>query len=549
MAPRSGNSHRIARTVTSCSSCLAWGPLYCQGMCTACYGFAERHRPPSDCGACGRREPLKSGYCRLCWTQAVLDRPRGSQRPLALYLREASHQQLFLAAFGRRQKVLPRGDRTLGCLPKLPPAAGRPRVVWVQLALFVVPRRYRYGSVNLTWDALPENPWLHWALHLAYTMAEARGFEEEVRRSLNRTLVMLLAEHRDGELIRSSDFHNVLRDRNANIKHTSEILRRMGVLLDDRPTTFEKWLAVKLDGLAPGIHSATERWARALHDGAQRSQARSRVTVKIYLRTIRPALLEWSDRYIHLREVTREDILDHLKPLHGEQRRITLVALRSLFAWAKKNGAIFRNPASQIKVGQLSDPVRQPLQPGDIAGAIEAATTPEARLLVALAAVHAARTGAIRAMQLDDVDLPNRRLTIAGHTRPLDELTHQLLLQWLEHRRRRWPNTANAHLLISRVSANDLGPVGEAWPSRILPGLPFILERLRIDRQLEEALTHRADPLHLVAVFDIDATTAIRYAHSARQLLEEPHETNPTGSPRTQGSTTNKYSTKHLGSH
>ncbi|MFB0619431.1 hypothetical protein [Streptomyces sp. AGS-58] len=36
---------------------------------------------------------------------------------------------------------------------------------------------------------------------------------------------------------------------------------------------------------------------------------------------------------------------------------------------------------------------------------------------------------------LDDVDLGNRRLTIAGRVRPLDDLTSRLLLDWLEHRR------------------------------------------------------------------------------------------------------------------
>ncbi|MFB9631607.1 hypothetical protein [Nonomuraea helvata] len=45
-----------------------------------------------------------------------------------------------------------------------------------------------------------------------------------------------------------------------------------------------------------------------------------------------------------------------------------------------------------------------------------------------LAAVHAARTGAIRSLLLDDVDLGNRRLTIAGRTRPVDEFTHHILL-------------------------------------------------------------------------------------------------------------------------
>lgn len=41
-----------------------------------------------------------------------------------------------------------------------------------------------------------------------------------------------------------------------------------------------------------------------------------------------------------------------------------------------------------------------------------------------------------------------------------------------------------------------------------------------MDRQLEEALTHGPDPLHLAVVFGLDEKTAIRYASSARQLLQ-----------------------------
>jgi integrase len=423
-------------------------------------------------------------------------------------------------------------------------------VVWAQLPLFVVPRDYRYGRVDLLTDPALENPWLAWALHLAHTMAEARGFREKTLTRLNATLIMLLAEHRDGEQVRSSDFYPVLRKRGIGAEHTSEVLEQMGVLLDDRPPafSFEKWLAEKLEGLAPGISSETETWAHTLHEGGPRSRARDPATTRIYVRFARPALLEWSKRYNNLRQVTREDILAHVDRLYGQERQLTLVALKSLFTWAKKSDVIFRNPTSQIKGPRPDYPIWQPLHPDEVACTIEAATTPQARLFVVLAAVHAARTGAIRALQLDDVDLPNRRLTIAGRTRPLDELTHQLLLQWLDHRRQRWPNTANQHLLINIGSALGLGPVSARWATKILSGLPGTLERLRIDRQLEEALAHRADPLHLAAVFDIHADTAIRYADSARQLLEEPHETNPTGSPRTQGSTTNKYPTEHLGS-
>jgi hypothetical protein len=66
--------------------------------------------------------------------------------------------------------------------------------------------------------------------------------------------------------------------------------------------------------------------------------------------------------------------------------------------------------------------------------------------------------------------------------------------------------------------------VSENWLTSTCRGLTATLERLRVDRQLEEALVHGADPLHLAAVFGIDDTTAIKYATIARQLLETAAE-------------------------
>ncbi|MEO3805296.1 hypothetical protein [Nonomuraea sp. B1E8] len=40
------------------------------------------------------------------------------------------------------------------------------------------------------------------------------------------------------------------------------------------------------------------------------------------------------------------------------------------------------------------------------------------------------------------------------------------------------------------------------------------LERLRVNRQLDEALACGPDPLHLAAVFGLNPKTAIRYADS-----------------------------------
>jgi hypothetical protein len=45
-----------------------------------------------------------------------------------------------------------------------------------------------------------------------------------------------------------------------------------------------------------------------------------------------------------------------------------------------------------------------------------------------------------------------------------------------------------------------------------------------VDRQLDEALTHGADPLHLAVVFGLDETTAIRYSTAAQKLLLTPIE-------------------------
>jgi hypothetical protein len=402
--------------------------------------------------------------------------------------------------------------------------------------------------VDLRSGPAPDNPWLAWALHLAHTIAEARGFDPIVRRALNRTLVMLLADHADGQMLRASQFYPVLLARGTSITHTSEVLDAMGILVDDRPATFDVWLEAKLDGLAPGIRAETSRWARVLRDGGPRTRARDEQTVRLYVSAVRPAPLAWSAGRDHLREVTREEVLAHAETLHGHQRQTTVVALRSLFAWARKTGVIFRDPAAQIRVGRRDWPVWQPLLPEQIARTVEAASTPQARLLVALAAVHAARTSAVRALRLEDVDLGNRRLTIAGRTRPLDELTRTVLAAWLDHRRRRWPNTANPHLLVSARTAVGLGPVSLPWANRILRGLPATLERLRIDRQLEEALTHQADPLHLAVVFDLDESTAIRYAASAGQLLQRPHEGDPVAWPPTQGSTRDNVADEHSGS-
>ncbi|MEV8476234.1 hypothetical protein [Streptomyces sp. NPDC051173] len=520
----------------SCPHCLGWGLLFMR-CCGGCSSFA---RPGSDgrCTGCTGYGPLRKGYCRLCWCQARTDAAAtGAQaEPLLPTLR---HHQLFFAHMAPLWERVPRPRqpkyerRGRPRRPDPPPAS--PPGGWLQPALFAACRDFTH--IDPDQHTGPDNPWLAWARHTAHRLGEVRGWPRKVRFGVDRALIILMSRHVGGDVVRYSELHPALRPRRLNMELTIEVLDHIGVFLDDRTPSFDTWLECKLDGMTPGIRRDVEHWARLLHDGGPRSKPREEATVWNYLNRIRPVLIDWSSRYDHLREVTRDDVLTQLDALHGSQRQHTLIVLRSLFGRAKKNGTIFKNPTGRIRVGQREHGIIQPLAPEHIDNSVAAVTKPADRLILALAAVHAARSGAIRRLQLDDLDIGNRKLTIDGRARRLDDLTLHVAREWLEFRRRRWPNTANPHLLINKITALGTGPVSQVSLTAPLRGQAATLEQLRVDRQLEEALTHGPDALHLAEVFGLDEKTAIRYANSAKALLERPLESDPATSPRTHGST------------
>ncbi|WP_435057062.1 hypothetical protein [Streptomyces sp. bgisy060] len=133
---------------------------------------------------------------------------------------------------------------------------------------------------------------------------------------------------------------------------------------------------------------------------------------------------------------------------------------------------------------------------------------------------------------LEDFDIGNRWLAIAGRVRPLDDLTPKPLLDWLEHRRTRWPNTANLHLLINNQTANRTTRASNHRISAAMRGQAATLERLHVDRQLEETMPQGPDRLHLAEVFGLDEKIAVRHADSARQLLLASPGENPGGTVR-----------------
>ncbi len=59
--------------------------------------------------------------------------------------------------------------------------------------------------------------------------------------------------------------------------------------------------------------------------------------------------------------------------------------------------------------------------------------------------------------------------------------------------------------------------------NRLFRGLPVTAAQLRDDRIIEEAISGRADPLHLAAVFGFGPRSGLRYAQAA-------HDTGQTSS-------------------
>jgi hypothetical protein len=509
---------------SSCPDCLSWGASYgTRSYCRACYDFTRRYQR-GECAGCRRIIAVKKGHCRLCWLQAGIA-AAGRRRLTAADFRPGGYWQLSFAGMSRLGGTGPAPvPAVAGPAAILPAPAG-----WTQLQLCAPGESLHSGKRHWVASAINGQA-LAQARRIARQLAETRGWNARIITQTGRALAVVLAGHQPGDMIAWSALPPALRPRDLSVTRTAEILDLAGLLHDDRVPSFTCLIQVRLAVLPPPMAADVRHWLRTRREGGPRSRPRDEHTVRMNLNRVHPLLLEWASDHDHLREITATDIIAATTPLTGSRRRQTLTALRSLFGHCKKTGSIFRDPTRGIRDAPRPLNLLQPLQPAEIDQATAAAVTPAARLALALAAVHAARPKTIRELHLDDVDLGNRRLAIAGRPRPLDDLTRHLLLAWLDYRGRRWPGTANPHLITNQQTAMTTRAVSENWLTESCRGLTATLERLRADRQLEEALTCGPDPLHLAAVFGLDDTTAIRYAAIARQLLQttaEQHDPGP----------------------
>ena len=369
-----------------------------------------------------------------------------------------------------------------------------------------------------------DSPLLLAATRCAIGLAEVRGWSAATIAGVFYGLKAVLDGHARGGPVPLSQVRQRVRPRShSSATRIAEVLAELGMLHDDTTAAIRAWIDRRTGELPAGFGRDVRAWLMVLLDGDARTRPRSHATVYFHFGRVRPFIQCWAATRGYLREITPSDVDTVLEPLRGHRRCNAITALRSLFRFARRRGLTFADPTRHLPGGRGGRTVL-PMTAGQIRAVQQAAATPAQRLAIALAAVHAARPGAIRELTLDDIDLPSRRISIAGHRQPLGELTRGALLVWLDYRHATWPGTANRHVLITRKSALGTGPVSASYLADYLgrDQRGISLEHIRRDRILAEALATGADPLHLALVFNIDHTNAMAYAGAARSLLSGP---------------------------
>jgi hypothetical protein len=462
--------------------------------------------------------PLNRGHCRLCRLQAqYLSGPSPwDTGPKHFHELGPSGQQLFFANTlatgwvpGRYQPRRPPPPA-----PPEPDALARAARGPLQPELFALP--FTGPPWRIPAD---DQPRLAWYAHLLATVARTgalRGWDKPVQDHVRNTLQSLVAtQPPDTRTYPASAVARLGSGHRHSVTRTLELLQHLRILIEDRPDPNDVWADKRLAKLPPHLRKDVEPWLNRLRHGDARHRPKTQGTWRGYLTETMPPLLDWANRYDHLRDVTRDDILATLTSTRprGGDNHTRAIALRSLFAFLKARKKIFVNPTSRLPADiarrHRTSSIPMPVQ----ANAATAATMTAAQWLVTVFIRHHALPGTtIAALVLDDIDLDGGTLTVTGQHRPLDTLTKDAVKGYLAYRTARWPLTANQHLLLSKLSALKTVPVSSWWISEQIRPWQATLSQLRQDRILEEAATSETrDPMHVAMMFGLHPNTAQRY--------------------------------------
>lgn len=555
-APRSGPRRKPPVVIGSCTDCLHWGPLLWRGRCSPCAGFNRDH-PTGDCVGCGRRAvAVYKQHCRGCWKHAAF--LAGPLNTHVLFRLETTfdHQQLQFGGMRCSTPGTRRPRPTRPSAPQEPPAISRPvrsidsaqpgransptpenldgpgqlQLPFSAADLQVIEwsRRWALQPARLRAPRLRHHtpPHLRRVLDRLNAHAAAHGWQDDLHRRAITTVRVVFADTLPGHRTTVPE----LQDAGGPASLLLPVLLEFGLI--DQPATrsLEDLIAQRTVGLPEPMRVDVAAWITHLHQGGPRSKAKTWKTVREYSRWVQPLLQSWAHHHQYLRELSAADIRRGLSGLPAHRQACAYVGVRSLFDFCHRNRRLFANPTARMRWGARPRPQLLPLTEADYRRVAAHARTPIQRAVLVLASVHGLRPHAIRHLRLDDVDLSGAQLHLpstltslapspARLCQPLGPISLDALRAWLRERHRRWPLSANPHLLLTEASAATTAVMSVYTLRQMFVGSGVTLDRLRRDRFLEEALVHGPDPLHLAAVFGACPATAVEYSEHAKRLL------------------------------
>jgi integrase len=508
--------------VDSCRDCLAWGAKRTnKWLCRACAGWRRENPTVGPCPICGRRLHLSERYgvCRLCYCQARMLRPPGGKHDFVAANRYGA--QLFFADVAKRRPA-----------PRPPPSPGLVVLDWVQPALFTVARDLAtHGRTGLP---EPADPQLAAGLdRRADEHAAAHGWNKKLVNNTRNGLRIVLGLHEfPGTLIKASDVA-ALAQLKPPVWAVREVLAEAGMLDDDRADPFPAWFAQQVAGVPEPMAGELETWFELMCHGSvapPRRRPRTPTTIRLLLQWTLSILRGWAaagDR--SLREITKDDVLDAL-PAAGDARAQAGQGLRSIFVLLRSRRIGFLDPTVRVQTGYFQP--HQPV-PAELATIREALHSPKpARaVLVALIAFCGLRVGQLQRLRLTDIH--DGRLHLHRRAIVLADPVRERLTAWLDHRNRRWPQTANPHLFLNQRTDGRIDPVGYRWVRLTLgPGLS--VSAIREDRILNEAHATGGDARRIADLFGLSIQAGTRYTATVDHpdLVRHTTATTNTGETR-----------------
>lgn len=502
----------------SCKGCMAWGvyPKY-NWTCWPCRWW-RTHYPEGTCAFCSRLARIGfSGACRLCVEQAQITQEPG--RALDYAGANQHSQQLFLANTSFKRRVTPRlapepSPRSRARSEpwksryknRLPVPAGTGFDDWVQLTLFDIdpdPEAVRQRVL------VEDSALTRYCAAIVNEHAERYGWSVRQRNDVTRSLRLLQTLRTTPTAkIRATDVLQLPRYA-GNIISTIDVLAEAGLLIEDRPSRLEAYVAAKTSSLPPLMREHLDLWLQVMLDGsrqAPRQVPRDPQTVRVQMAGLATVVNNWAEAgYQSFAEVNTTDIQVALLPLNPGPRHAAELALRSLFRHLKGRRLIFTDPMRSIKPTPVAGNIPLALDPAVIREELNH-PDPAVALAVALIAFHALTKSQFRNLKLTDI--VDGRLTLGDRDIPLAAPVRTRLAAWLDHRQRRWPNCANPHLLVSRRTAPRLVPVGHNFPWK---GITLRPQALREDRILHEIHATGGDVRRICDLFGLSVEGATRY--------------------------------------